>query len=142
MNLEPEIPVPDYRLTELQLEIMNVLWQKGEASVGDVRSALRPDRDLAHTTVATLLSRLEKKGVVRHRTDGRQYVYAAAVEAARVQRSVMSDLSELLDRLFGGDVTHAVSHLLAESDVNADDLKRVRELIERKEAELRKREDA
>lgn len=130
--------MPDYRLTELQLEIMNVLW-RGEASVGDVRNALRPDRDLAHTTVATLLSRLEKRGVVRHRADGRQYMYAAAVEAARVQRSVMSDLSDLLDRLFGGDVTHAVSHLLAESDVDAKDLARVRELIEAKEAELKKR---
>ena len=134
--------MPDYSLTELQLEIMNVLWQRGEATVGDVRNALRPDRDLAHTTVATLLSRLEKKGAVRHRTEGRQYVYAPAVEAARVQRSVMSDLSELLDRLFGGDVTHAVSHLLAESDVNAEELARVRELIDRKEAELKERGEA
>ena len=131
--------MPDYKLTELQLQIMNVLWDKGEASVGDVRAALRPERDMAHTTVSTLLSRLEKKGLVRHRADGRQYLYAAAVEAARVQRSVMSDLSEVMDRLFGGDVTHAVSHLLAGSDVNAEDLARVRELIERKEAELRKR---
>ena len=129
----------DYRLTELQVEIMNVLWERGEASVGDVRNALKPRHDLAHTTVSTLLSRLEKKGVVRHRAAGRQYLYAAAVEAARVQRSVMSDLSEMLDRLFGGDVTHAVSHLLSESDVNAEDLARVRELIERKEAELRER---
>lgn len=134
--------MPDYRLTELQLEIMNVLWRRGEATIGDVREALRPERELAHTTVATLLSRLEKKGAVRHRTEGRQYVYAPAVEAARVQRSVMGDLTELLDRLFAGDVTVAVSHLLAESDVGADDLARVRELIERKEAELRKRGDA
>jgi predicted transcriptional regulator len=131
--------VADYKLTELQVEIMNVLWERGEASVGDVRNALRPERDLAHTTVSTLLSRLEKKGVVRHRAVGRQYLYAPAVEAARVQRSVMSDLSEMLDRLFGGDVTHAVSHLLSESDVDADDLARVRELIDQKEAELRLR---
>lgn len=129
----------DYKLTELQLEIMNVLWEKGEASVGDVRAALEPGRELAHTTVSTLLSRLEKKGLVRHRAEGRQYLYASAVEAARVQRSVMSDLSEVMDRLFGGDVTHAVSHLLAASDVNAEDLARVRKLIERKEAELRQR---
>jgi predicted transcriptional regulator len=131
--------VDDYRLTELQLEIMNVLWKRGEATVGDVRNGLKPERDLAHTTVSTLLSRLEKKGLVRHRTEGRQYVYAPAVEAARVQRSVMSDLSDVLGRLFGGDVTHAVSHLLAASDVNAEDLARVRALIERKEAELKQR---
>src|SRR5688572_26792198 len=118
---------------------MNVLWARGEASVGDVRAALRRERELAHTTVSTMLTRLEKKGLVRHRLDGRQYLYAPAVEAARVQRSVMSDLSDVMDRLFGGDVTHAVSHLLAASDVNADDLARVRPLIERKEAELKKR---
>ena len=129
----------DYKLTGLQLEIMNVLWERGEASVGDVRNGLRPERELAHTTVSTLLSRLEKKGLVRHRADGRQYLYAPAVEPARVQRSVMSELSDVMDRLFGGDVTHAVSHLLARGDVNAQDLARVRELIERKEAELKQR---
>lgn len=129
----------DFKLTELQLEIMNVLWERGEVSAGDVRNALRPARDLAHTTVSTLLSRLEKKGVVIHRAVGRQYLYAPAVEAARVQRSVMSDLSDMLDRLFAGDVTHAFSHLLAESDVDADDLAKVREMIDLKEAELEKR---
>jgi predicted transcriptional regulator len=133
--------VPDYKLTELQLEIMNVLWKQGEASVGDVRNLLKPARDLAHTTVSTMLSRLEKKGLVRHRVDGRQFLYKAAVDEARVQRSVMSDLSDVMDRLFGGDVTNAVSHLLAASDVNAEDLAKVRQLIERKEAELRHRGD-
>ena len=133
--------MPDYKLTELQLEIMNVLWKRGEASVGDVRTLLKPERDLAHTTVSTMLSRLEKKGLVRHRVDGRQFLYKAAVDEARVQRSVMSDLSDVMDRLFGGDVTNAVSHLLAASDVNAEDLAKVRQLIERKEAELRHRGD-
>jgi BlaI family transcriptional regulator, penicillinase repressor len=133
--------VIDYKLTDLQLDIMSVLWKRGEASVGEVRDALKPGRDLAHTTVSTMLSRLEKKGLLRHRVDGRQFLYAPAVEAARVQRSVMSDLSDVMDRLFGGDVTDAVSHLLAASDVNAEDLARVRKLIERKEAELKKRGD-
>jgi predicted transcriptional regulator len=133
--------VTDYKLTDLQLDIMSVLWKRGEASVGDVRDALKPGRDLAHTTVSTMLSRLEKKGLLRHRVDGRQFLYAPAVEAARVQRSVMSDLSDVMDRLFGGDVTNAVSHLLAASDVNAEDLAKVRKLIERKEAELKKRGD-
>jgi BlaI family penicillinase repressor len=131
--------LPGYRLTELQLEIMNVLWERGEASVADVRAALKPDRDLAHTTVSTLLSRLEKKGIVQHRPDGRLYMYSPAVAAARVQRGVMRGLSGMLDRLFGGDLTHAVSHLLSKSDIDEDDLARVKELIEAKEAELRER---
>jgi predicted transcriptional regulator len=118
---------------------MNVLWERGEVSVGDVRAALKPRHDLAHTTVSTLLTRLEKKGIVRHRAEGRQYLYSPAVEAARVQRSMMRGLSQMLDQLFGGDLTHAVSHLLSKSDIDEDDLARVKELIEQKEAELRER---
>ena len=127
----------DYSLTELQLEIMGVLWERGEATVVEVREALRPDRDLAHTTVSTLLSRLEKKGVVRHRTEGRQYVYEPAVEEERVRRSVVSEFTDVADRLFDGDMADLVTHLLAESDVGAEDLARVRRMIEAKEAELR-----
>ena len=130
----------DYQLTELQLEIMQFLWDKGEASAGEVRASLRSRRELAHTTVSTMLSRLEKKGIVRHRTEGRQFVYSAAVEPARVQRTVMSGFSDFLDRLFEGDVAHAVSHLLEESEVDAEDLARVREMIDRKEQELKRKQ--
>lgn len=129
--------MPDFSLTELQLEIMNVLWTRGEATVVDVREALRPERDLAHSTVATLLSRLEKKGVIDHRTEGREYVYRPAVEPSRVRRSVVSEFTDRADRLFGGDLADLVNLLLTESDVEADDLAKVRALIEAKEEELR-----
>lgn len=132
----------DYGLTELQLEIMNVLWDRGEATAVEVREGLRPSRSLAQTTVSTLLSRLEKKGVVAHRSEGRQYVYRAAVEAQRVRRSVVSEFTEVADRLFAGDVAELVTQLLAESDVDASDLARVRRMIEAKEAELRGGPDA
>ena len=128
----------DVGLTELQLEIMRVLWARGEATGVEVRQALRPDRDLAPTTVSTLLSRLERKGVVTHRSEGRQYVYRAVVEEARVKRRLVSELSEMADRLFAGDLAELVTHLLAASEVDADDLARVREMIERREAELRR----
>jgi BlaI family penicillinase repressor len=132
--------VPDYGLTELQLEIMAVLWARGEATVEAVRGALAPGRELAHTTVSTLLSRLERRGVVRRRKEGRRYVYEAAVEAQRVRRSVASEIGEVADRLFAGDVAELVSHLLTEADVGADDLARVKAMIEAKEAELRGKE--
>lgn len=127
----------EYGLTELQLEIMSVLWERGEATAVEVREALRPDRDLAQTTVSTLLSRLEKRGLVAHRTEGRQYVYRAVVEEARVRRSVVTGLSGMADRLFAGDLAELVTQLLAEGDVDADDLARVRRMIEKREAELR-----
>lgn len=132
----------DHGLTELQLEIVAVLWDRGEATVEAVRDALSPERDLAHTTVSTLLSRLEKRGVVARRKEGRSYVYTAAVEPEGVRRSVVSEIGEMAERLFAGDVADLVTHLLAESDVGADDLARVKAMIEAREAELRRKEES
>ena len=67
------------QLTDLQLALLRVLWTRGEATVTEMVEALRPERDLAPTTVATLLSRLEKRRVVSHSTRARQYVYRARV---------------------------------------------------------------
>ena len=129
--------MPDYSLTDLQLDLLRVLWERGEASVVDVRKAVQPHRDLAHSTVATLLTRMEKKGLVARRTEGRHNVYSAVVEPKSVRRSFVTEFSEFKDRLFGGDIADLVTHLLAENDVDADDLARVRRMIEAKEAELR-----
>jgi BlaI family penicillinase repressor len=131
------VDVADYRLTELQLEIMAVLWDRGEATVEEVREALAPDRELAHTTVSTLLSRLAKRELVTRWKEGRSYVYQPMVEPERVQRSVVNEIGEVADRLFAGDVADLVATLISESDVDADDLARVREMIAKKEAELR-----
>lgn len=130
----------DYGLTELQLEIMGVLWDRGEATVEEVREGLGPERELAYTTLSTLLTRLERRGVVTRRKEGRRYVYEPAVEAQRVRRSVVSEIGDVADRLFAGDVAELVSHLLADSDVDAEDLARVRAMIDAREAELRREE--
>lgn len=127
-----------YTLTELQLAFMQVLWERGEATVQDVQQAL--DRPLAQSTVATLLGRLEKRGLVTHRVDGRQYVYRAAVTEPEVRRTLVSDMSALADELFGGDVAALVSHLLTARDVDGNDLARVKALIEARERELRGRD--
>jgi predicted transcriptional regulator len=119
-------------LTVLQRELMQVLWQKGEASASEVLEALRPQKKLAATTVATLLSRLEKKGVVSHRVEGRTFIYRPKVEETAVR-------SSLLDRVkdaFAGDVAALMAQLLDEHDVNSEDLARVRELIAAKQREL------
>lgn len=114
-------------LTELQLALMEVLWEKGEATVAQVHEALLEGRGLAMTTVATLLSRLEKRGIVVHRSEGRQYVYEPLVS-----RDVVCDsmVSALTDRLFSGDVTALMSHLLTASAISPGDLARMRRMIE------------
>lgn len=116
----------DTSLSELQLELMRVLWTRGEASTADVAEVLANSRGLAHTTIATLLSRLEKRGVVASRRDGRQLVYRALVGQGDVQRSMVSGL---LDNLFGGDARALLAHLVREEEIAPGDLDRVRELL-------------
>ena len=119
-----------HRLGDLQHDIMRVLWEEGEATVARVHERLAGERERALTTIATMLSKMEKKGVVLHRVDGRQYVYRARVTEAEVTRGVVSELCE---RFFAGDVTALVGHLLREQDVDPDELERLRALIERHE---------
>lgn len=116
-----------YQLTELQMDIMRVLWEQGQGTVVEIHEALRADRGLALTTVATLLSRLEKRGVVGHETRQRQFVYRPLVTEAAVRHSMVHELTE---RLFDGDVTAMMSHLLSSREVSPGDLERMRTLLE------------
>ena len=123
---------PPLELSELQLAVMRVLWQRKKAAVAEVQEALAPERDLALTTVATVLTRLEKAGLVAHRASGRHYLYRPLVSEEEVRRSMVSVLAE---RLFEGDVAALVSHLVNAREIKPGDLARVRQLIEGKERE-------
>lgn len=122
------MPVPpiDATLSDLQLDVMRALWARGEASTADLAAALEARRGLAHTTIATVLTRLEKRGVVRSRRDGRQLVYTACVAEDEVRRSMVSSL---LGTLFSGDAKALVAHLVREDEIAAGDLERVRRLL-------------
>lgn len=122
-----------HRLADLQLAIMQVLWDRGEATVSDVQKALEPDRVLAYTTVGTMLTRLERGGQVTHRMDGRVNVYRAKLPREKVSRSMVSDLAQ---RLCAGDITQLVCHLLDECDVSRAELTALKKLIRQKEQEL------
>ncbi len=114
-------------LTGLQLSILDVLWDRGEATTQDVWERLTEGRPLALTTVATIMSRLERKRVLTHRREGRQYVYRATVSRSEVRRSKVKDLTE---NLFGGDATALLSHLVRADEVDAEELKRIREMLD------------
>ena len=120
----------DVALSELQITLMRVLWRNGETSVSDVAAALAEERGLKYTTVATLLSRLEKRGVVKKRREGRQLVYRALVSEPQVRRSMVADL---IGSLFGGDAKELVAHLVSESDIAPGDLERVRKRLAKPE---------
>jgi len=123
------------RLAELQLAIMNVLWEREEATVAQVREDLEAaNRLLAHTTVATMLSRMETEAHVKHRSDGRANVYRPILQREDVSRTMVSDL---VSRLFAGDVTEMVAHLLADSEVSPEEISRLKKLVRQKEKEVR-----
>ena len=128
------LPLP--RLTPPQLAILKVLWERSEATVVEIQQALRGERPVAATTIATLLSRLEKRGLVTYRTEGRQYVYRAVLKEQDAQQHA---LVEVTKGLFAGDVATMVSQLLSSHELRPGDLARVRQLIEAKEQELKKR---
>ena len=123
------------RLADLQLAIMEVLWSSGEASVGTVKEVLDSSRPLAYTTIGTMLAKMERKGLVTHRIEGRANVYRPAIPRENVSRSMVDDLVE---RLFGGDIAGMVCHLLEDADVSRDELNRLKELLRQKEKELRR----
>ncbi len=131
----PHTPPPP-RLTAPQLEIMKILWERSEATVVEIHQELRAARPLAATTIATLLSRLEKRGLVTYRTEGRQYVYRALLQEQDAQQQA---LDEVTQGVFAGDVPTMVSQLLSSHELRPGDLARVRKLIEAKELELKKR---
>jgi predicted transcriptional regulator len=115
-----------HRLGDLQLRILQALWEKDEATVTDVHQALAAERTLAYTTVATMLRKMEARGLVSHKSEGRTFVYRAKVEADEVSRG-MAD--HLLERLFEGSLSDMVSHLLHSREVSREELSKLEQLI-------------
>lgn len=112
---------------ELQLAILEVLWDRGEATVADVRSALAPEREPAVSTVSTVLSRLEDHDVVDHRREGRRYVYRPEVDRDQVRSSMVDDL---LERVFDGDPGELLTHLVRQREIEDADLERLEALVD------------
>jgi predicted transcriptional regulator len=123
-----------HQLTELQLAILRVLWDRGRATAAEITEALRSERGLAQTTIATILSRLERREIVDHEARNRQFVYFPRVSESDVRHSMVRELTE---QLFEGDATALVSHLIAEREIGPGDLARVKALIEAHEKEAR-----
>lgn len=120
------------QLGDLQLAIMQVLWTEEEASASEVHRALFEERGLAPTTIATMLKKMEGKGVVSHRVEGRRFVYRPEVTEEGVRQGMVSTLTE---RLFRGDVAAFVSFLIAEHDIDAEELAELGALVAQNESE-------
>jgi len=117
------------RLGDLQLAIMRVLWERGEAPAIEVHQALFEERGLAVTTIKTMLRKLEEYGCVSHRLNGRQFIYRPEIAETDVREGMVGDL---VQRLFSGDSRALVNHLIASGEVDVEDLDDLRALVEAK----------
>jgi len=121
-----------YRLGDLQLKIMKVLWLQAEVTVGDVHQTLVREGEWAYTTIATMLRKMEARGLVRHRLHERKFLYRPTVRAEEVTQGISS---HFIDRLFEGSLADMVAHLLTTRQVSREELTRLEALI----AERKKR---
>lgn len=123
----------DTALSDLQYHVMQALWAREESSAADVQAYLAEEnRSLALTTVATLLSRLARRGLTEARREGRQVFYRPCVSEREVKRSMVSDL---LGTLFAGDPKALVTHLVRESELDRDDIATLKTLLANSEKE-------
>lgn len=116
-------------LTEAELRLMEVLWQKGRATVADVTEALPPP-PLAYNTVLTTMRILEQKGYVRHQEEGRAYVYEPLVDRDDAAKSAVG---QLLSRFFGNKSAALALRLVEEERPSDEELRRLKALIEKYE---------
>jgi BlaI family transcriptional regulator, penicillinase repressor len=113
-------------LSELQLAILHVLWRQPGATVLDVHAALSRTRELTPSTVATVLSRLEARGVVTRAKDSRHFRYTARVSHERASETMLDDLAQ---KVFGGDAAALVCRLIESEAIDDEELDRVSKLI-------------
>ncbi|MCZ6651998.1 MAG: BlaI/MecI/CopY family transcriptional regulator [Planctomycetota bacterium] len=119
-------------LGSLQRAVMEVVWEKGEASVSDVRRALGRSKRSAYTTVLTVLQKLDKAGWVKHRSEGRTYIYSA--KRSREDEGARS-LKGYLDRVFQGDPLVLFEHLMDDYRLDDETLTALRKMIDDKRRE-------
>ncbi len=125
-------------LGKFELEIMHVIWDKGRATVQEVKDALSEAHPAAYTTFLTMMRRMEKKGIVEHEMheDGKTYVYKPLVSRDEVSTSMFQDI---YDRLFRGSserLLNALNALFRKEKMTPEEIQHLRELIAEKEVDM------
>lgn len=117
-------------LSRGELEVARVLWELGQASVRDVHQSFPPSRGIDFATVQTYLRRLETKGYVQSKSEGRAKIYRPKVKPRTVIRETIDDL---VDRLFAGETLPLVRHLIEDRKIGEQEIAELRELLDRLE---------
>lgn len=121
-----EIP-SGFDLGPLEAEVMRLVWEMGEVQVEEVHAVLQRDREIAYTTVMTVMSRLAAKGLLHRRKQGRAYLYRAARDRDEVAGSTLQAWAE---RFFGGRRLPAISFLLGSEQLSESEIAELRQLVE------------
>lgn len=127
--------LPSKYPTELELEILKVLWRDGESSVRDVKQALEGFRKLAYTSVMTMMTIMTEKGYLKRRKKSNYYIYKPLITEKAITSGMLGDVVE---RLFDGSAMAAMVNLLETSDVDESELAELRKLIRRKGKEAQR----
>ena len=114
-------------LTDLELAIMEIVWQKGQATVRDVYEAIQPIRPLAYNTILTVLTKLREKGIVSSQPRGKAYLYTPLVsETEAAKRSV----TRIMEQFFAGSARSLAAHLIKTQSMEPDELEELKRLVD------------
>jgi BlaI family penicillinase repressor len=122
-------------LGRLQRAVIEVVWELGEASVHQVRKRLSNKKKLAYTTVLTAMQKLEKAGWLRHRAEGKTYVY---IPTRTREEAGAKSVRKFMERIFDGDALLMFQHLMQENKLSDEELRELRKMIDRKRKETKK----
>jgi predicted transcriptional regulator len=124
---EPQMPPKkSITLTEAELRLMKILWQRGESAVSDLVAAMPEGEALAYNSVLTTVRILEQKGYVEHRQDGRAFVYSPCVAEHEASRS---EVRHVLNRFFGNSRERLLLSLLGDEEISPTELQRLKDAI-------------
>ena len=123
----PMPPKKSITLTEAELRLMKILWQRGESVVSDLVAAMPDGETLAYNSVLTTVRILEQKGYVDHRQEGRAFVYRPCVAEHEASRS---EVRHVLSRFFGNSRERLLLSLLGDEEISAEELQRLKEAIQ------------
>ncbi|HVF55938.1 MAG TPA: BlaI/MecI/CopY family transcriptional regulator [Pyrinomonadaceae bacterium] len=123
---------PSPTLTEAELRVMNVLWERGASTVNDVLASLNESLSLSYSTVLTTLRILEQKGYIEHTKNGRAFLYTPLVNCSGARRSA---LQHILDRFFDNSPELLVLNVMEQEGLNVADLQRLKLMLEENKEE-------
>ncbi len=128
----PQSKRTEIRLGRIEMQIMNVVWERGTATVHDVKESLGHGRKPAYSTILTMMRKLEIKGYLKHTMQDRTFIYHPAINRSEVRHTLVGDL---MDRLFEGSASLLVGSLIEQKKVTGKELQAIRKLIEERNTE-------